>query len=169
MLEKWERDMNSRADQQQLIFIDGRVTRKPPKPVVQVAVDSRMATCPFCLHQSSTDKFAVSCKKGFNKRLGKCPECKNQSMWMTLHRKWKIKEFALFVYNYSREGFWSKCKYPAFNGRLRLIGQLDNFWNEYRRLKGDPEFHTESTEEYYNRKQREEAEAQGYTVTENAT
>jgi hypothetical protein len=73
-------------------------------------------------------------------------------MWTTLHKKWKVKEFALFVFQYSREGFWSKCKYAQFNGRLRLIGQLDNFWNEYRRLKGDPENDNENTEQYYDRK-----------------
>jgi hypothetical protein len=136
---KWERDMKSKGDAQQLVFVGDHVARKPPRLTPAPAENSDVATCPFCLFQGPTAKFVVSLKHGFSKRLGQCPECKNQALWTTLHRRWKVKEFALWVYKYSFDGYWNKCKYVRFNTRLRLIGQLDNFWNEYRRLKGDTE------------------------------
>jgi hypothetical protein len=165
----WERDIESKADLKQLFFKDGQLTQKPPPEVTITAFNDKIYTCPFCLYQSSTGKFVISTKSGFHKGLGLCPECKNKSQWVTLHRRWRIRQFALFVYQYRLSGFWQKCKYERFNTRLRLIGQLDNFWNEYRRLKGDTEDDNETTQEYYECKQREEAIEQGYTVTENAT
>jgi hypothetical protein len=136
-MNKWEREHASKVDMQQLIFEHGAVKQKPPRQIVTVEVNNQIATCPFCLHQSESSRFIISLKSGFHKKLGKCPECGNLALWLTLHRRWKVKDFALWVYHYSCEGFWQKCRWKQFNGRLRLIGQFDNFWNAYRQFRGD--------------------------------
>jgi len=136
-LTHWERDMNNKADLKQLVFIGGQVIHKPAPPTKPPTEDPNVCTCPFCLNQGSPHLFAVSLKHGFSARIGRCPQCKNDALLTTLHRRWKIREFAAFVYRYSFNGYWQKCKFNLLNARLKLIGQQDAFWEEYRRLKGD--------------------------------
>lgn len=158
---KWDREHNSKMDNQQLVFNNGELTQKIQKQEPIFTFKQR-ALCPFCFQPNDTDKFVISTKKGYHKRLGKCPNCQNQAEWKTFFANWTIKTFAQFCYEYSCSGFWQKCKYQQFNDALRQIGWLDQFWTEYKNLKGDSTDKTESYQDYMERKQVEEAKEQGW-------
>jgi hypothetical protein len=161
-MENWERNSKSKEDKHQMIFVEGELRAKPTTTVT-VATLEGVALCPFCLFNAPVDKFVISLKSGFHKGLGKCPRCGNQSQWKTLKRQWTIKEFALWCYNYSCEGFWQKVKYKDFNEGLRARNLLNSFWTRYRELKGDDTDQNETYAEHIYRQQVEEAQAQGLT------
>ena len=112
--------------------------------------------CPFCLHLDRLEKYMISTKKGYHQSMAQCPECKNKMLIRSLTSKWTPEQYADWVYPYSVDGFWQKCKYDIWKKRLYIIGWSTRFWNRYMQLKGEPK--PESYEEYVQRKQKEEWE-----------
>jgi len=160
---KWNREQTAKDDKQQATFdLTQKDALKKKVPVTVNIVDLYKGnySCPFCLHSDPINKFLISTPKGYDKRLGLCPECKNKMMIKTLTSNWTPEQFADFVADYARQGFWQKCKFQVFNQRLRAIGWSYRFWKRYKELKGDSD--TENYFDYIDRKQREQAQEEGW-------
>ena len=74
---------------------------KPVQPKVTVNVTEKYTeeySCPFCLHMDKINAFLISRKTGYDKRLGLCPECKNQMMLKTLTAKMTPEDYAQFMF-----------------------------------------------------------------------
>jgi hypothetical protein len=48
-----------------------------------------------------------------------------------------ISEFAQWVYNYRLNGFFDKIDFANWNKQLKLNGISTEFWEEYRKYKGE--------------------------------
>jgi len=116
--------------------------------------------CPFCLNPNKINAYLISTKKGYDKRLGHCPSCNNNMMIKTLTADMTPEQFADFVFDYARQGFWQKAPFKTFNDNLYAIGWSQRFWARYKELKGDTAA-VENYEQYMMRKQEEEAREQG--------
>ena len=135
-MEKYQRETRAKQDVLQTIFKDGLAMLKP-RTIVKVETLEGDAMCPFCLHGGPVDKFVISIKSGFHRGLGKCPKCGNRSQWKTLRRRWTVKEFVLWCYQYACDGFWSKVNFAEFNKGLAARGIARPFWDRYKELKGE--------------------------------
>jgi len=94
---------------------------------------SKQVLCPFCLEYNALFSFIK--KRGFFE----CPVCHNDMMLKTLVKEMNIADFARWVYEYRLSGFWDKV-YPNFeswNNKLWKLGIAKEFWENYKRLKGD--------------------------------
>jgi hypothetical protein len=89
--------------------------------------------CPYCLTDNTLDKF----KK--DRQWYICPYCKNKLITKTLLNiiKMNPKEFAMWVFNYRLSGFFSKINFKEFNKKLYQFGISQEFWAEYKNLRGD--------------------------------
>ena len=160
---KYDREYKARQDKlqaqlnpQSLSFI-----KKKPKPQEAVITTYEGEYyCPFCLHKDRMEKYLISTKKGYDRRLGLCPECKNKMMIKTLVTQMTPEQFAEFAYDYRMSGYWQKVPFSTFNKRLWELGIAERFWTRYRALKGEDD--TESYQDYIMRKQQEEHEAGDY-------
>ena len=104
-------------------------------------------------------------EEGISTGNAKCPLCGLTFRMRNLvgMTKWTAKEYAKWVYNYSKEGFWRKVStfFKTWKGRLKLMGWTDEFWKVYGELKGseqDEGGDTESFQDYVERKSQEAAE-----------
>jgi len=140
---------------------------KPNPNVVVIAHNTLLpldkeVTCPFCLGLSEFRKFLVSTKQGISRSMGNCPLCKQEMYLKTLFgmSQSDAKKYAKWVFNY--KGFWKKIKFKQWKDRLWLMGWTNDFWNEYKALKGQREEEgteqDESFTDYINRKGQEAAE-----------
>lgn len=96
--------------------------------------------CPFCLYVAKAIKFyQFLTKQKLDKRFGKCPDCGTLATWKSLYTiiKMKPEEFAKWVYEYRLSGFWKKCTFEKFKTRLYHTGLSFEFWEEYKKLKGE--------------------------------
>lgn len=96
---------------------------------------TKIVMCPFCLNTTELWRFK------FNGGLRICQNCLNRMRLETLIKISSIEEFAKFVFNYRFSGFWDKI-YPdfkAWNKKLFELGLSLEFWEEYKKLKGDPD------------------------------
>ena len=109
--------------------------------------------CPFCLSHLPLTKFLITRydrkgrSKGFDRGKGKCPECGQGMRLQTFMsmRTWMLAKapeegvllYAAWVYEYRRSGFFQKIKFAQFNSMLKSMGWSRDFWDEYKRLKGD--------------------------------
>lgn len=121
----------------------------------------KQVTCPFCLGLSDFRKFLVSTKTGISRSMGNCPLCKQEMYLKTLlgMSKSDAKGYAKWIFNY--KGFWKKIKFAQWKDRLQLMGWTNEFWDEYKVLKGEQqqeEGSDESFTDYINRKGQETAE-----------
>lgn len=96
--------------------------------------------CPFCLKTSKFSNFFIKAKNCY---MAKCPNCKQEVRFKTLFTMLGMtgKEFADFVYPYTKMSFWKKV-YPDFktwNNILSELGLAEDFWNRYKDLRGDNE------------------------------
>ena len=144
-----------RHDKQQTIFTESGLGKtKSPLAINITTIKDEIVFCPFCLGKYQLNKFLISTKKGYNKNLGKCPECQNQMRLETLNRmlKWNPKEYAEFVYEYPAPAFWKKCSFNKWKNRLYEMNMSYNFWNTYKQLKEENSYTeaTQDTEENYN-------------------
>lgn len=116
-----------------------------------------MVSCPFCLHDDKLKAFLVSTKKGISQKKANCPECHNGMMMKSLTADWTPEEYAEWVFEYRRSGFWQKCKFSTWKDRLYKRGWSKRFWDKYRELKGSDE-----SEDYFDHldSQQEEARRQ---------
>jgi len=90
-------------------------------------------SCSFCLFEGKFNEFLPTSKIN----LKVCPECKNRMWRSTILEKKTIKEFAEWVFNYAKSGFWEKCNFEVFNDRLYKRGLSKQFWDRYKELKGE--------------------------------
>lgn len=99
----------------------------------------RNTTCPFCLSYVRLRLFLISNKKGYDRGLGKCPECGQKMKLKTLvmMETCEPEEYAKFVFEYRRSGFWQKIKFASWKDRLKIMKWTKRFWDEYKRLRGD--------------------------------
>jgi hypothetical protein len=100
--------------------------------------------CPFCLMSYELGKFAL--RKG----LRVCPCCGTKLKLSTLSEIRDLNKFVQFVYNYRLNGFWGKIcmdipqkthdtRFNEWNKRLSNLGLSRDFWDNYKRLRGDIE------------------------------
>lgn len=121
--------------------------------VQEKGIDPFLKTrCPFCLCFHPITKFLITKydkkgnNKGYNRGSGKCPECGQGMQLKTLvsMRKWTIEDpvagvklYAAWVYEYRKSGFFQKIKFAEFNSMLKSMKWSREFWDHYKRLKGD--------------------------------
>jgi len=158
---KWKREYKTKKDNHQAKFTaSGSLTQKIITKA-EITTITEPVSCPFCLHIGKIGEFLISTKKGFHRGLGKCPECKNQMQLRSLTAEWTPEQYAEWCYSYSLSGFWQKVPFKKWSQRLRDIGWSYAFWAKYKQLKGESaEDRTESYQEWLERKQREEHEAE---------
>jgi hypothetical protein len=97
-----------------------------------------LVLCPFCLSLNEFGK-QFTLDKGFYK----CLFCKNSLKKETIKIivNMNPEEFARWVYDYRKNGFFKKI-YPTFkmwNNRLNEYNYSLRFWNKYKELRGDIE------------------------------
>jgi hypothetical protein len=114
---------------------DGSVSKNPRKYAKQIIEKdfTLVVMCPFCLNTTELWRF------NFIRGLRRCPNCLNQMRLETLIKIKSLTEFVKFVFNYRLEGFWNKV-YPSFdewNKKLYGLHLNREFWEEYKKLKGD--------------------------------
>lgn len=145
---KCVRRERAKQDMQQTIFFQDPKENKvdfqgnPSKfaKLTEKGIDPfRNTTCPFCLGLSRFRLFLISGKKGFNRALGKCPLCGQGDKLQTLVKMelWGPEEYAEFVFDYRRSGFWQKINFDTWTKRLALMKWTDRFWTKYKQLRGD--------------------------------
>jgi hypothetical protein len=144
---KFVRQEHAKQDLQQTVFfqeeskeIDFKGNPNKYAKLTEKGVDPfRNTTCPFCLGYNRLRLFLVSTKKGYDRGKGKCPLCGQGAKLQTLVKMetWGPEEYAQFVFDYRSSGFWQKIKFHEWKKRLTLMCWTEQFWNEYRRLRGD--------------------------------
>ena len=67
------------------------------------------------------------------------------------------KQYAHFLYEYSRQGGWQKISWKIWKERMQQMGWSTEFWEEYKALKGDTE--DTSYTHYIEEKQKEDKQA----------
>jgi hypothetical protein len=161
---KYKREEKAKDDKQQKRLDPNSPSFMKAKPKVEVnitEIHTGTYSCPFCLHAGKINGYLISTKKGYDKRLGHCPECNNKMMLKTLLADMTPEQFAQFAYGYSCQGYWQKVSFAKFNERLKLIGWQERFWNKYRELKGTLTISSEEEDAYESQKKWAETEA-GY-------
>ena len=136
---RYVRDSKSKDDKQQSRFDKtGWIKPKEKEPEVQFTTVSgnEMVMCPFCLHTAKLSLFFVSTNKGISQGKAECPSCKNGMLMKSLYNDWGAEEYAQWVFDYRRSGFWQKCPFPTWKQRLYEIGWAHTFWTTYKELKG---------------------------------
>jgi len=94
--------------------------------------------CPFCLHYN---KFFDYWNNRKDKRLMKCPKCQNLMQIETLQKMtvFTVQQFTKFVYDYRLSRFFDKIDFKNWNNRLYKLNISQEFWDEYKKLRGDYE------------------------------
>lgn len=160
---KYQREEKARYDKQQTILTENTIKPNPRKYAETQLEDqyNKKVICPFCLTWTTIQKMLISTKSGYNKGLGCCPNCHNNIQFKTLFNmlEWEPPQFAKWIYDYRLTGFWQKIK-PSFQEWNKQLYNLGfgfgkEFWDTYKRLKGEPN-DNESIYEHYERKAQEE-------------
>lgn len=162
---KYLREQTVVADEAQMTFgKNGDVAaRKRVKVESQTINTQKLVFCPFCLEGNIVQKFLVSTKKGISQSKALCPECHTGMLLRTLLRKWTVEDYARWVFDYRRSGFWQKVKegagFDKFNKNLKEKDWLQPFWDHYKALKGEATAtgEDESYVDYMNRQGEEAA------------
>src|SRR3972149_1924676 len=157
---KWLRQEKAHDDKHQATF--GASSQLLPTDAQTMKAQftdktDQQVMCPFCLYQDQLLAFLINRKKGYDRRLGMCPECKAKSMIRTLTEDITPEQYADFAYSYKGYGFWQKVKFETWKERLWAIGWAGRFWERYKQLKGENQ--QEPYEDMINR-QAQEAYAQ---------
>lgn len=121
--------------EQWILNPDMSITVNPSKYAKKsdIADYDKIVLCPFCLNE--TKLFRFKRKHGFCE----CPNCLNLMTVKTLIVSMTTEEFAKWVFDYRLSGFWKKI-YPDFETwkkRLKELGISYEFWENYKRLRGD--------------------------------
>jgi hypothetical protein len=124
-------------EQQMVLNPDGSISKNPLKCAKKIDNTDYtiLVFCPFCLEQISLWKFKLVI--GF--RI--CPNCQNKMLLKTLTTDMSAESFAQWVYNYRLNGFFSKIfpDFETWNKKLYALGLSHDFWEEYKKLKGENE------------------------------
>ena len=106
-------------------------------PLITLINSSNYYICPFCLENSNN--FIIE-----NKGLIKCPNCLiNMKMKTLLFIKdCSNEEYVRWVFDYRLSGFFSKLKsgnnsFEKWTQKMKELGISYEFWDEYKKLKGD--------------------------------
>lgn len=162
---KYVREEKAKIDKQQTLFFStGKSTSIVENTHRFAKLEARgldpfkNVTCPYCLSYMKLRTYLKSTKKGFNKKDGKCSLCGNSFELETLVKmgKWTPEEYAQYVYNSRRSGFWQKIKFYEWKERMELMGWLKQFWDAYKKLKIEDS--QESYSEYMDRLAKEDLE-----------
>jgi hypothetical protein len=88
--------------------------------------------CPFCLEESN--KFTIE-----SHGLIKCSNCKVEMKIKTLLfvKDCSNSEYARWVFEYRLSGFFSKINFEKWNKKLKELGISYEFWETYKKLRGD--------------------------------
>jgi len=135
----YDRNVAHKEDKQQVRF--GKqaevIQPKPTETTQFTSVNfNELVMCPFCLFQGKLSQFLISTKKGISQGKAQCPECHNGMLMKSLWSDMNAKEYAKWVYGYSKSGFWKKCPFNTWKARLKKVGWSYDFWNTYKGLKG---------------------------------
>lgn len=118
--------------------------------------------CPFCLSFGKLSAFEYKTPKGNVSKGVKCPDCKNKMLRKSITNTMSAEQYAEWVFDYRKSGFWQKCNFAVWNERLYKLGLSHRFWEKYRLLKGEHK----ADETYYDhldKEQEEWAKEQGLT------
>jgi len=134
MKSKYKIQMQLKEDKQQFLLSATGITPNDNPLARDTTINYRQNVfCPFCLYKDSLGRFKL------NRRLGKCPECNNKMLMITLTRmlKWNPEEYARFVFEYPYALFWSKCSdnFETWKQRLYYLNMSYEFWETYKYLK----------------------------------
>jgi len=160
---KYRREQKAKDDNKQARLDFQSPTLIKVKPTIKTEITQTHVgeyMCPFCLHKDRINLYLISTKKGYDKRLGQCPECHKKMNIDTLTKKMTPEQFAEFAFGYSSSGYWQKVNFKVFNFRLEKMGWAQKFWTKYRELKGDST--QENYADYVQRVQEEEAKEKGW-------
>ena len=129
---------SAKNDKKQSKFSQNTTVLKPSYFIQTKQLDlMQEVSCVFCLHTTKLQKFFKTDAKGRTIALVECPECHNKMRLKTLLEDMTPEQYAKFVYGYRLSGFWQKCPFALFNKRLRAMGISNEFWSEYKKLKGE--------------------------------
>jgi len=91
---------------------------------------------PFCLYIGYQKEFLMYKGDTLITYRVQCPDCGQTFNMKTLMSDMSIMEFADWVADYARQGFWQKCDFEKFNQRLKQLGWSYLFWERYRAVTG---------------------------------
>lgn len=131
----WKEQMKVSDDKKQTILSPKGCSPNPNKYATYIDKHdfTSVVMCPFCLRKDFLHTFEH--KSG----LYICSECGNKMMLNTLVKKMDVRDFARWVYEYRKNGFFQKV-YPDFkewSKRLNDMGISYDFWEFYKELRGD--------------------------------
>lgn len=112
--------------------------------------------CPFCLHADYYFRFEVKLKSGKTSGRCLCPDCGRKMMRESLTKSMSVEEYAQWVFDYSRSGFWQKINFKVWNERLYQLGISREFWDKYKSLKGETVYNEDDDYRDYLRSQKSE-------------
>ena len=160
-MKKWRVQSKASEDKQQQVFcvtasqgVELKSNHNKFATITEKGIDPFLnVRCPFCLSHLPLTKFLITRydrkgrSKGFDRGKGKCPECGQGMRLQTLvsMRQWMLVKspeegvflYAAWVWEYRRSGFFQKIKFAQFNSMLKSMGWSREFWDQYKRLKGD--------------------------------
>jgi hypothetical protein len=142
---KWMQDKRKRCPENQVTFNKAGWINIPEPVKIETFTTVNcnvMLACPFCLHQDKLSAFFVSTTTGISQSKACCPECHNGMLMKSLYNDWGAKEYADWVFDYRKSGFWKKCPFDKWKKRLHDIGWSIEFWARYKQLKGDDDADT---------------------------
>ena len=130
--------MQLEYDKKQLQFaLDGSIiinktVLNEQTPIDAIINEQNYYLCPFCLEKSN--KYTIK-----NKGLICCPNCLVDMKVKTILfvQDCSNQEYAQWVYNYRLSGFFSKINFEKWNKKLKDLGIAYEFWEEYKKLKGE--------------------------------
>jgi hypothetical protein len=103
-------------------------------PINALINDSNFWICPFCLETSN--KFTVE-----SHGLVKCNNCSVEMKVKTLLfvKECSNQDYARWVFEYRLSGFFKKINFEKWNKKMKELGISYEFWEEYKKLRGDIE------------------------------
>jgi uncharacterized CHY-type Zn-finger protein len=132
---KYEQQIRTQEDKYQTVFQNGQIIQNKSFLIINnPTIDfTKKVLCPFCLNVNTLDKF----KK--DRAWYICPNCKQLLTVKTCVSIMKMnpKQFALWVFNYRLSGFFGKIKFKEWTQKLYELGVSQEFWEEYKSLRGD--------------------------------
>lgn len=114
-------------------------TFKYARKEVKDLIKNNRLLCPFCLEIFHLSDFI------YINSLYKCKNCNNRITGKTLEIVFKllccekpdIEGFAKWVYGYRLNGFFQKINFEKWNKNLHFLGFSYEFWDYYKKLKGE--------------------------------
>jgi len=121
--------------------------------------------CPFCAYRGSLRDFRVRIKKGYSRKMVRCPDCGEGMKKRTLLRELSLEDWARWLYTSIRvfkddrtgADFYSRISWGKLLKRLSDYGFASIYWEAWKELK--ERFHETSGDEI------DEILVKGYNMT----